>query len=96
MKKNFCLLIVLSGALMVGGCDNQNVDQKAVDAGVNRFKVLRPLYEKAQGNWDNLTAEDKETFIDMHKGNEESAKKTFDFMKGPPGGPGPQSGAPGR
>ena len=97
-----CLAYGLCGALSIGGCGSGDQIQKEdpavaksrLDAGTN----LRSYFDKSNGNYDALSAEDKAA-VDKITGSEANSRTAFGHMipgtkpAGAPGGaPAPAAG----
>lgn len=79
--------IVGCGSKPQGGdlLNDKAAQEKAVEVGKRKFEI----FQKAGGDWDKMTPEDKKEYIGFHE-SEADAREYWNLQKNPPGG------APGR
>jgi len=87
------------GALMLGmiGCggpETGELDKNYMASAEELGKTRREIFDKVKGDFEALTAEDKQKFINTFElKTEENARKYWEMIKNPPTGP-LGSGAP--
>lgn len=84
--------IGLLAMMVLAGCGNENtaLDENALRATADVGKTRYEIIQKAQGDWNKLSAEDKKAFVDTFKGDAKAAEAYFNGVKGgPPGAMGP-------
>lgn len=82
MKQFFTLLacsLVLGASLV--GCDSAGPDPKVEDNRLESATRVRELFDQTQGQYEKLSATEREELIKLFNGKEEDAKTSWDFMK---------------
>ncbi len=73
------------GSLLLAGCgDGAGPDSAAQDKNVENAQTMRSYFDKANGNYDNLTEVDKAAYV-KQCGGEEKAQQNWNLMKNGPG-----------
>ncbi len=84
----FFLAMLLLAGLGVSGCSESETGQldKGYMATAEELgKTRKELFDKAKGDFDALSPEDKQKFINTFESkSEESARKYWDVIKNPP------------
>ncbi|MBS1704099.1 MAG: hypothetical protein JST12_20720 [Armatimonadetes bacterium] len=77
----------ISIAFVLAGCSAgpQEVAKADIQKATDNAKVVRSIYDKAQGKFDNVDEADKKKLVEIYK-SEEGARKAFDLITNPPGG----------
>lgn len=82
------LLVFSFGSLISAGCgDSGGPDPKVESKRVVDLTAMRSFFDKVNGNYDDLSAEDKASFVKLCGGDEAKATTTWNAMKLGPGGP---------
>ncbi|MFM9872696.1 MAG: hypothetical protein ACKVQS_04425 [Fimbriimonadaceae bacterium] len=76
------LAMVIPAALTGCGSDTK-LDTQATIMDVDVAKNSRTMFDKYGGDYTKLTPEDKATYLEYYKGDEEKAKKIWDLMANP-------------
>lgn len=75
-------------AVVAMGCGSQSEPNPQVESNrVESAKKMREAFDRTGGNYEQMTAIEKEEFIKLFNGKEEDARRAWEFMKNPPGGP---------
>ncbi len=73
------------GGLFLSGCgDSQGQDSAEQKKNLENAQTMRSYFDKAGGNYENLTAEDKAAYV-KQCGSEEKAQQNWNLMKSGPG-----------
>jgi hypothetical protein len=90
MKRNFVLPILALVALSALGCGSDSTKPESIASPerVTQIVDMRKLFDKAKGNWDSMSATDKDQFTKL-AGDEKTAKSMWESMAR---GGGPQAG----
>ena len=74
-------------AASLTGCGSSGgPDPKMETARLNKAQDMRSYFEKAHGNFDQLSSGDRVNFVQLCGGDEAKAKQTWEMMRGGPGG----------
>ena len=87
LVKSFVAVVAVVGIGVVSGCDSGpggTPQSIATDQQVNNMVEARKFFDKAAGNWDSLTAEDKAQFNKL-AGDEAKGKTLWQTMANPMG-----------
>lgn len=76
-------ILVLGLAIGCGPSTGELDDAYMADA-EQIGKARREIFVRAEGNFDSMSAEDREAYLRGFDGNEENAKRFWDLMKNPP------------
>lgn len=93
--KNIVLSSMFAAVVLVGcGSDNPPIQRGTAD--VANAQEMRRIFDKNQGNYDGMSAEDKAAYLKASANGEEKAKKDWEAMKAHSqwATPGTQPGAP--
>ena len=76
----------IGGVVLVGGCGSSGPDPQLQAKNVELAKSMRSYYDKAHGDYAQLSEEDKAAFVKL-AGSEDKAKQDCDMMKNGPSRP---------
>ncbi|MBI5708529.1 MAG: hypothetical protein HZC36_16210 [Armatimonadetes bacterium] len=89
------LFLILFGVVGCSGGGTQSMNQDYLQNAEAQGKAKRAIFDRAGGDWNAMSAEDKKEFLSYFP-DEANAQKFWEMMKHPPssGGPGiPPTGA---
>lgn len=78
MKLSFLIPII---TLVAYGCGSSTPDSQVETSRLQAAQEMRKLFEKAGGNYESLTAQDKASFLKQFKGNESDSQKAWNAMR---------------
>jgi hypothetical protein len=82
------MLACLMASAFIAGCgESGGPDPKVVSQRLVDLTAMRSYYDKANGNFDSLSADDRAAFVKLCGGDEAKAMTTWNAMKYGPGGP---------
>jgi len=89
------ILIAVVGAGSIVGCNSgPPAVEKASPEEVNKIVGLRKIFDSVQGDYSQLTPDQKKEFLDYSKGDQKKVDSLWSFMKNPRGGGVEKPGAP--
>ncbi len=83
------LALGLLASMTLAGCSNTektNFSEQDMEKSRLSGEKKREIFNRANGEYDQMSPEDKKAFTSMFK-NEEDARKAWSVMKNPPTGP---------
>jgi hypothetical protein len=104
--KYLATILALFSVLILSGCDSGGPDPKVESKRMDGALQLKQIFDSVSGDYDKLTAAQREEVIKLFNGSEDNAKRMWAYMKqgglaGPTGGasgattgPPMQGGAP--
>lgn len=92
MKAHWCAALALAALFPVAlvGCgDDNNLNPDATIMSVETAKEARKLFERYNGDYQAMSESDKKAYLDLFKGDQARADKTWEIMSSPPPGSAP-------
>lgn len=97
MKAHWCAALAMAAVIPIclSGCgDDNKLDPNATIMSVETAKQARTYYDRYNGDYKSMSEADKKAYLDLFKGNQDKADKTWEIMATPPPGSAPTGAGP--
>lgn len=83
------VLVAIVGGAISGCASDYKLDPEATIMNVDTAKEARKYFDRYAGDYNSMSPEDKKSYLDLFKGDQSRADKTWEIMSSPPPGSGP-------
>lgn len=97
MKAHWCAALAMAAVIPIclSGCgDDNKLDPNSTIMSVETAKQARTYYDRANGDYKSLSEADKKAYLELFKGDQAKADKTWEIMSTPPPGSAPSGANP--